>query len=90
MQAYIVWDIRERKKREVSFFHSIIHEGFYPFREKGIWSKEEKALPRNFSPTFEDVLTPEEFRKFGFTEEEEKEILEEYFPKEKRKGTKTQ
>lgn len=49
MQAYIVWDIKERKKREVSFFHSIVHEGFYPFREKLGWSEEEKRLPRSFS-----------------------------------------
>ena len=85
MQAYLVWDIKERKKREVSFFHTIIHEGFYPWREKKLWSKEERELPRNFSPTFEDILTPTEFKKFCFTEEEEKEILREYFPKGEKK-----
>ena len=88
MQAYIIWDINARKKRAVSFFHTIIHEGFYPFREKGIWSREEKELPRNFSPSFEDILTPKEFEKFGFTKEEEEEILREYFSKGEEKKSK--
>jgi hypothetical protein len=82
MQAYIVWDIKERKKREVSFFHSIVHEGFYPFREKLGWSEEEKRLPRSFTPFFEDLLTPEEFKKYSFSEKEEKEILDKYFSRE--------
>ena len=72
----------------MSFFNTIVHEGFYPFRNKNFWSREEKELPKCFSPTFEDVLTPEEFKKFGFTEEEEKEILSEYFPKGEEKGDK--
>ena len=79
MQAYLVWDIKERKKREVSFFHSVVHEGFYPFRNKKLWSKEERDLPLCFSPTFEDIITEEEFKKFDFSKEEEKEILEKYF-----------
>jgi hypothetical protein len=90
VQAYLVWDIKEKKKREVSFFHSIIHEGFYPFRNKKLWSEEERKLPSCFSPTFEDIITEEEFRKFDFSEEEEKEILEKYFSRktEKEKETK--
>ena len=85
MQAYIVWDIKERKKREVSFFHSIIHEGFFPFRDKKIWSEEEKHLPSSFSPRLEDILTPDELTKYGYTEDEEKEILREYFSGEEKK-----
>jgi hypothetical protein len=79
MQAYIVWDIKARKKREVSFFHSVIHEGFYPFKDKKIWSEEEKHLPMSFMPRLEDVLIHDEFAKFGYTEEEEKEIIDTYF-----------
>ena len=30
MQAYKVWDIKERKKREVSFFHSVVMPHFIP------------------------------------------------------------
>ena len=80
MQAYIVWDIRERKKREISFFHCIVHEGFYPWRDKKLWSKEEMSLPETFIPMFEDILSPHEFEKYGFSEEEEKEIIRMYFP----------
>ena len=79
MQAYLVWDLRKRKKREVSFFHSVVHEGFYPFKDKKIWTSEEKGLPAVFTPRLEDILTPIEFSKFGFSEEEEKEILAEHF-----------
>ena len=75
MQAYIVYDIKERKRREVSFFHSIIHEGFFPFRDKKMWSEEEKLLPKHFTPKFEDIITPLEFKKYSFSDEEEKEIL---------------
>ena len=49
MQAYVVYDMKERKKREVSFFHTKIHEGFFPMRDKRVWSEEEKCLPKRFS-----------------------------------------
>jgi hypothetical protein len=88
MQAYIVWDIKERKKREISFFHSVIHEGFYPFRNKKLWNEEEKSLPLSFTPRLEDIIIPEEFSKYKYTEEEEKEILDIYFSdiEEKKSG----
>lgn len=86
MQAYIVWDLKERKKREVSFFHCVVHEGFYPMRNKITWTEEEKDLPSSFYPTIEDILTPEEFRKYEFTEKEEKEMLKRYFPAEEKKA----
>ena len=69
MYAYRVWDIAERKTREVSFFHSVVHEGFYPFLDKGKWPEPESELPSSFFPTFEDTLVPEEFKKFSFSEE---------------------
>ena len=56
MQAYIVWDIVAKKKREVSFFHTIVHEGFFPYRDKKIWRKEDKDLPISYSPRLEDFL----------------------------------
>ena len=74
---------QREKKEEVSFFHSVIHEGFYPFRNKKHWSTEEKDLPSTFSPRLEHLLVSSEFEKFGFSEEEEKEILREHFSGDK-------
>ena len=34
MRAYRVYDLKERKFREVSFYFSIISEGFYPRKEE--------------------------------------------------------
>src|ERR1700710_464721 len=31
-RAYRVWDLEKRKLREVSFYFSVISEGFFPFR----------------------------------------------------------
>ena len=88
MQAYNVWHIEKRQKKEVSFFHCVIHEGFYPFRNKKNWKESDNELPHTFSPRLEDMLVEEEFKKYGFSEEEEKEILSMYFPKtdEKEEG----
>ena len=56
------------KKREVSFFHTIVHEGFFPYRNKKIWRKEDKDLPISYSPRREDFLVDSELKKYGFTE----------------------
>jgi len=39
MQAYVVWDIKHRKKRDVSFFHCVVHEGYFPLQDKGNWGE---------------------------------------------------
>src|SRR6185437_6259302 len=46
MQAYVVWDIEQEKKREVSFYHTIVHEGFYPFRLRERKRKKHQVLSR--------------------------------------------
>src|SRR6185437_4158606 len=76
MQGYLVWDLKEKKKREVSFFHTVVHEGFFPFRER---KEEREKDPHTFTPTYEDILTPHEFMKFRFTEEEERDLIATHF-----------
>jgi hypothetical protein len=61
MQGYIVWDIKKRKEKEISFFHTIIHEGYYPWKNRSTWGEEEKALPATFFPTAKDITNEEEF-----------------------------
>ena len=54
MQAYIVWDIEKEKKRDVSFFHTIVHEGFYPLGTRV--ARKEKEAPGSFT----ELLVPGE------------------------------
>jgi hypothetical protein len=56
MRAYRVWDIEKRKTREVSFYFSVVSEGFYPFRDKGNWPVEKgEEVPLCFYPTLQSL-----------------------------------
>ena len=77
MQAYVVWDIKHRKKRDVSFFHCVVHEGYFPLQDKGNWG-ESGEVPKYFSPRWEDIKTPADLKVYQFIDEEEKEILERF------------
>ena len=61
---------------------------FIPFREKGIWTREEKNYLKFFPLFRRHFNTLKEFEKFGFTKEEEEEILREYFSKGEEKKSK--
>src|SRR4051812_2555657 len=52
----------------------IIHLGI-----KKTWRDEDKTLPHTFHPTLEDMLSPTEWKKYEYTEEEENELIERYF-----------
>jgi len=86
-RAYRVWDIEARKAREISFYFCVISEGFFPLKEKKHLPFEREEAPTSFFPTFESFLKPEEWKKYGFTEEEEKELLKKkgavVYPEEK-------
>ena len=79
MQAYVVWDIEQEKKREVSFYHTIVHEGFYPFRDKQVARKEKEEAPGSFKVSYEELLAPGELEKFHFSEKEKEEIIDKHF-----------
>jgi len=68
MQAYVVWDIKDKKKREVSFFHCVVHEGYHPFQDKKNWG-EDGEVPRNFSPIWEDIKSPADLKGKRFSRE---------------------
>src|SRR6185437_8061867 len=70
MQAYVVWDIEQEKK---SFYHTIVHEGFYPFRDKQVARKEKEEAPGSFKVSYEELLAPGELEKFHFSDKEKEE-----------------
>ena len=74
-RTYRVWDITARKLREISFNFSVVSEGFYPFKEKCNWPDDTTQLPSSFYPTFHTFLDEEEWRRYEFTPEQEKEIM---------------
>ena len=75
MNAYKVWDLKEKKVREVSFYFTVVSEGFFPFKNKKNWPEEEEKEPTSFFPTFETFLRGEEWKLFRFSPEEEKDAL---------------
>jgi len=74
--SYYVWDFEAQKIREVSFSFCVVCEGCFPFRGK---RKESDENPLSFFPTIEAFLTPHEWEKYGFTHDEQIDVV-------KRKG----
>src|SRR3954471_868509 len=64
---------KESKIREVSFYFTVVSEGFFPFKIRKNWPDQEEKEPINFYP--KTFLNKEEWQLFRFTPEEEKEIL---------------
>jgi len=75
MNAYKVWDMEKKKKRDVSFAFTFIHEGFFPFHNKKEWPPECVDYPIKFFPSREAILDEREWELFDFDEEQEKEAL---------------
>ena len=72
-----MYDFESRKKREVSFTMTFIHEGYFPYKE----AMKEKAVdlssevdPVTFFPTREAVLDEDELKSYGFTSAEQDEV----------------
>jgi hypothetical protein len=74
--AYRVWDPETKKVREVSFSFCVVSENCFPFRAK---RKEKEEEPLSFFPTLEAFLTPKEWDKYGFSREQQVDVV-------KRKG----
>ena len=73
MYGYRVWDISERKTREVSFFHSVVHEGFFPFLDKKKWPEPDTELRSSqlsktlwFRANFKSFLSPKKKKKISW------------------------
>ena len=75
MCAKRVWDIEKRKRRDISFVFTFVHEGFFPFQNKKNWPEASEGVPIKFYPTREAVLD-EELGRFGFDRGEEEEVRE--------------
>jgi hypothetical protein len=66
MNAYRVWDLEKRKKRDISFSFAFIHEGFFPFQNKVDWPPETEGEPIRFFPSREAILDAKEWETFDF------------------------
>jgi hypothetical protein len=76
-RCYRVWDIDNRKIRDISFNFCVISEGFFPFRSRRVRVSEKKEEePLSFFPTLQTLLEEKEWKKFDFSEEEERIVLE--------------
>jgi hypothetical protein len=75
MPAYRVFDFEQRgKMRKIPFAQVVSHEGHYPFKDWSRWTDEEKNLPQSFVPSIEAHEDGSEWKRFRFSEEEEKEL----------------
>jgi len=73
--AYRVWDFDKRKVREISFSFCVVSEGCFPFRKRK--KDDEDSSPLTFFPTFEAFLTPQEWEKYKFSKEQQRDVLRE-------------
>ena len=78
MCAYKVWDIEKKKKRDISFAFSFVHEGFFPFISRKDWPEPPESTPVKFYPSREAVLDEKEWGIFGFGEEEEEDVARDH------------
>jgi hypothetical protein len=69
MPAYRVWDLGQRKIKQVSYNFTICHEGYYPFKEKANWPPESVHEPVYFSPRCSEVISRQDLEKYDFDEE---------------------
>ena len=67
---------KRKKIKEVSFYFSVVSEGYFPFLNKQNWPDREEVTPLNFYPTLESFLLNDEWKKYDFSEEEEQDILQ--------------
>jgi len=59
MPAYRIWDPVARI-RNVSYAFTIAHEGYYPFKDKGLWTEEMKKQPASFEDLSNEESTDDE------------------------------
>jgi len=74
MPAYRVYDLQQGTIKKIPFAQVITHEGHFPFRSRANTSSEKKELPLRFIPNIEAFGDPLEWLKYGFEEQEEKEL----------------
>ena len=48
--SYRIWDLEAKKIRVVSYNFTVVHEGYFPFREKRHWPEDCFEDPTTFSP----------------------------------------
>jgi len=75
MRAYRIWDIEKRKVREISYNFAVISEGYFPFRDRKTWPEVQEKIPVHFFPTFESFVDKNEWKLFGFSKEQEAEVI---------------
>ena len=76
-RAYRIWDLGDKKVRVISYNFCVFSEGFFPFKNRSRWPDKPEVFPKYFFPTFEAFMDREEWRRFDFSEGEEKEIIAE-------------
>ena len=75
MSAYKIWDLEKKKKREISFAFTYVHEGFFPFLKKEDWPSPPEEETVKFFPTREALLDKRELGIFDFDREELEDVL---------------
>ena len=73
--TYRVWDLQQRCIKLCAYNFVILHEGYYPFKDKNNWVPEFFDDPASFAPTFGGVLTMPEWRKYHFDKDDIEEVL---------------
>lgn len=74
MCAYKVWDVENKKNRDVSFAFSFVHEGFFAFRNWKDWPEPPEKTLIKFYPSRVSALDEREWGIFEFDLEEEEDI----------------
>ena len=78
MAAYRVYDPDRQIIHKIPFSQVITHEGHYYFRNGATWSAEEKESPESFIPTLEAIETPDEWRRFNFSDEQKQVLVDDF------------
>ena len=75
MDAYRVWDFANKKVRVVSFYYTVCHEGYYPFKDRSNWPPDAELLPSCFAPSIGSALDDQEWFAYDFDDEDADEVL---------------
>lgn len=71
-----MWAFGKQKVYNVSYGFVIVHEGFFPFRNKKVWESSFMTDPVTFYPTTDAFLVEKEWKNYDFDKKHTREILE--------------
>lgn len=75
MPAYRVWNFSTRKVCMVSYNFTVAHEGYYPFKDKSVWTPDWETLPESFTLPEGVSVDSDVWKSFDFDEEDASEAL---------------